>query len=845
MTASIRCIAAAALLCATVRTGAQVPAPGDVLGFEPGADGKLAGYGEIVNYMERLADASDRVEIEIIGKTTEGREMASVIISDPGNLERLDELLAMNRALADPRAHSRETLDRYVREGKTIVLINASIHSSEVGPSQASMPTAHFLATVQSAPWRKVLKDTIVVMTPCHNPDGYETTVSWWRRFENDPDRRGATLPVLYHKYVGHDNNRDWFMFTQQESRVTVEALHHRYRPHIVVDQHQMGSRGQRMFVPPFIEPYEPFVHPLLRQQLTGLGRAIVNGMSADGFAGVWCNRQFDAWSPSRAYQHYHGGVRVLTEVASVRVADPIDRQPPLRGDAGRKSEDNPNPWKGGRWGLDDIVNYTREAALRCVQHASEHRDRWLRSFREIHGDFCAGKFGPRAFLIPAENLDPLVRARILDIFRLGLVEVGETSEELSAGGRTIPAGALIVPNGQPCFGFAAALLSNTPYPEIREREGGPIRRPYDATCHHLPLMMGFEVLEWTAALPKFQPVGPPAPYPPAMSRRDPAIDRDVILPANRIETTLDVLDALAAGRRVERIPPREGGGIAGAYILRRLQAQEGAGRRAPLASRRIGVYWSWLAVMDEGWLRFFFDSLGIPHRILRPADVRAGSLRDQVDVLVIGSARGSLLMRGPSDARLPEEYLGGLGERGCEAIREFVHGGGTLVALNLSSDLAIGLFQLPLDRVGRVSIQRGVDSDESDSAGEAERTTLNTPGSALMLDLDPEHPVNFGAGRRRAAFINNTDIRAWTLRDGAQGQTVHFPARFARKDLVGAGFAEGAEVLSGHGAVAHAPVGSGHVVLFAFSPHFRSQTWSTFPLLLNALLVGAEDEQR
>ena len=739
---------------------AQVPSPKDVLGFSPGDDGRLANYAEILGYLRKLADASDRVSYQVVGKTTEGRDFVSVLISAPGNLARVDEIRADNLKLTDPRTLSDEDAAAIIKRGKTIILLNESIHSTEVGPAQAGMVTAHFLATTDDPQWTKVLDDVVLVLTPCHNPDGYATVVSWWRKFKDDKKRRGVGLPVLYHKYVGHDNNRDWFMLTQEESRVSVETGHMRWRPQIVIDQHQMGGSGARMFVPPYQEPYEPYVHPLLREGLTDLGRSVIKGMTAEGNHGVWCNHQFDAWTPARAFQHYHGGVRILTEVASARLADPIARVRPPRGAAATVTEDNPAPWKGGRWALSDIVRYTSRGALLAIKHGSAKRETWLKNFLQIHRDYCASKYGPKAYVIPP-NGRSLMTKKLVDLLTLGGVEVGVAKE---------PAGALVIRNGQPCFGYACALLENAPYPVIRPRPGAPIRRPYDMTCHSLPLLMDFE-------LEKIHDGEVPASEP---------------VEAKTFEVA-------------------RGGSHDEQAFISRLRS----------AGKRIGVYWSWTASMDEGWTRFWFDMLEIPFTPLRPEDVRTGKLKDRVDVILFASVDARSLTGGPSDRRLPDVYKGGLGDDGKAALQEFVTAGGTMVCMNKSSALALQAFDLPVERVGSAG-RRGV------------RTYI--PGSVVRALVDTKHPLGRACNEITPVFLRQA--RPFALRPGETSVKVSFPVRYTDRDLVAGGFAEGAEVLQGKAAAAVCEVGQGKVVLFAFSPQFRCQTWSTFRLLLNALLL-------
>lgn len=843
---------------APAQAAAKVPAPEDVIGFKPGADGMLAGYGKILEYFTKLADASDRVDLRLVGKTTEGRDMALALISSPENLRRIDVIREDNLRLADPRKIGAGETDALVARGKVIVLVNESIHSNEVGPAQAGMTTAHWLATTNDPEWRKVLNDVVILLNPCHNPDGYDAVTGWWNRFKDDPKTRGAPLPVLYHKYVGHDNNRDWFMLTQAESRVTVQEMHLEWRPQIVVDQHQMGAAGPRMFIPPYQEPWEPNVHPLLRKQLEGLGRSVMAAMTAQGLKGVVCNRMFDAWSPSRAYMHYHGGVRVLTEVASCQTADPIENAGGRGGGRGgrgesSRSEDEPAPWTGGRWALGDIVTYCRTAVLEAVRHASKHRSAWLRNFHAVHADACEAKAGPRGFLVPMDQPRRAALRKLMDILTLGAVEMELTAEPFVVEGRTYSAGSLFIRAAQPYFPFARALFEIVPYPEIRARPDGPIRRPYDVTAHNLPLLLDLEVV----------PV-PRGPLPKVLDRPASAallevndqVGGEILLDARDEGAHLDALAALAQGIPVERVDGEVGSLPAGGFIVRskdgraklrhakaHMLPKDVKGR--PLRAPRIGVYWSWMASMDEGWTRFFFDMLGVPFTPLRNADLRAGKLAEKVDVVVVASLGRAAILEGQRSEKLPEENRGGIGDEGEAALRAFVEGGGTLVTLNDSSALAIDLFKLPLETVpagGRQVFDRERDREGGGEArGEADpgagraAARFDVPGALLWADVDPAHELVSGCPPRLALF--NQNDRGFRLKaDAGARSDISMPVRYSASKVSACGFAEGVESLSGAGAIADVKVGRGRAVLFAFSPQFRCQTWSSFRLLLNCL---------
>lgn len=830
------------LLGVALQLAAQIPTPESIIGFKPGTDGRLADYRGIGNYFRALDAASDRVQLLDAGPTTEGRRLMLAAISSPANLARLEEIRRDNLALADPRGLAAEEATKILARAKTIVLVNESIHSNEVGPAQAGIVLAHRLATAEDSPLARALDDVVVLLNPCHNPDGYDTVVRWWNEHASDAKRRGEPLPVLYHKYVGHDNNRDWFMFTQAESRSTVEFMHTRWRPQIIVDQHQMGGNGARMFCPPYMEPYEPHVHPLLKAGLEDLGASMRKHMTDAGLAGVWSRRQFDAWSPSRAYMHYHGGVRVLTEVASANTADPLLNALPPRGEAATASEDNPLPWKGGRWGLDDIVRYCHNAAEGVVLHAAAMREQWLGNFLALHRDFSAGKFGPAGYAIPLDQPRRAALSKLLDVMRLGGLELARTNAPLTVGGRALPAGTLLVLNGQPNFGFAAALFEHTPYPEIRLPNGN-LRPPYDATAHELPLLMDLEVIrlaERPAQVIDTKPT--PAgqlPSPIALPTAPRASSENVLLDPRDDAALVTALRLLARGVPVARVLEPAAGLPAGAILVNgsvdlpldvaTVAAPENLATR-PLAGGRIGVWQSWSGNMDEGWTRFFCDMQGLAYTKLHNADIERADLGARVDAILLADVNANVLDRAPAAAGTPMTH-GGFGPAGVAALDKFVREGGTLVAWGGSARWVVGKLDLPLEFVRPPRQERDFNADPARAAPSAR---FNIPGSLLWADPD-DAPLNYGLPHRLAVFFDNDS--AMTLTSGKEWK-VEGRFRFAQQNPVAAGWAEGAELVAGHHAALTFCLGKGRVTLFAFSPIFRTQTWATFRLVLNALLA-------
>jgi len=254
----------------------NIPAPADVLGFTPGDDRKLASWDQVVEYFKRLDQASDRVVFEELGKSTMGKPFVMATISSPANLKRLEEFKKIQEQLADPRKlGSPEVRDRKAAElisrGKTIVLITCGIHSTEVGSTLSSMLIAHRLASANDPRTLEILRNTIILLVPSLNPDGVDIVKNWYDKTLGTP-YEGTEPPELYHKYVGHDNNRDWYAFSQVETKITVDKIHNVWHPQIVHDIHQQGSFGSRLFLPPYMQPVEPNVPKQIVEGYTELG---------------------------------------------------------------------------------------------------------------------------------------------------------------------------------------------------------------------------------------------------------------------------------------------------------------------------------------------------------------------------------------------------------------------------------------------------------------------------------------------------------------------------------------------------------------------------------------------
>lgn len=629
-------------------SASRVPAPEDLLGFRPGDDRKLASWAQVVEYFKRLDEASDRVKFEELGRTTMDAPFVMATISAPENLARLNEFKEIQAALADPRtlgANADAKARQLISRGKAIVLITCGIHSDEVGSYLSSMLIAHRLASSDDAEVQGILRNTIILLVPSLNPDGVDIIKNWYDKTLGTP-YEGTDPPVLYHKYVGHDDNRDWYAFTQVETQIAVEKIHNVWHPQIVHDIHQMGEDGARLFLPPYMQPVEPNVPKEIVEGYTELGHAMMNDLRARGFKGVTQDSIYDAWSPARAYSHYHGGVRILSETASCKIATPItvkfdDLRPGLNYDPRKVSQNFPVLWPGGEWHLRDITNYMTTAAFSLLRHAARNREQWLTRFYEIGKEAVRPRKNGESFgfvIMPSGNSDKLI-----DILERAGVEVSwpRKGAAFTVNGVKYPEYTRIVRMDQPYAPFAKALLEVQHYPDLRDADGHPVA-PYDVTAHTLPLLMSVEV----------KPVSAPFRYPEPKKLEGIGKDAD--------------------------------------YKCEDL-------RRSDRGPARTALYKSHVPAIDEGWSRWVFEHHCVDYLSLEDKEVHNGSLRARYDTIIIPDQSPRAILEGYRKGTMPDEYTGGLGAEGVKALREFVEAGGTLVFLNRASDFAIEQFKLPL----------------------------------------------------------------------------------------------------------------------------------------------------
>lgn len=834
----------------------QVPSPESVLGFRVGQDSMLASWRQIGEYFTRLAAASPKVRVDTLGPTTQGRPYLLVTISDPANLARRAELMANQRRLADPRTLSAAEEARLVRSQPAVILINCSIHSTEIGASQMSLELAWRLATDSTL--GEALRNVVVLLVPSANPDGIDIVGDWyrqsrWRAWD------GTSPPWLYHPYVGHDDNRDWYMLTQKETRLLTRVLYTQWFPEVFYDVHQQGGNGSRMTMPPFSDPVDPNLDPAIVEGISLVGATMSQALLDAGKTGAASQERYDLWwhGGARSTPTRHNMVGLLTEAASARIATPLclpaaQIRQPARGIS------YPAPWTPTCWHLRDIVDYELITSTALVKMASDQRAEFIRRFVDTgRRSVEAGRSAPTAYILPVDGGDAGTRALLANLLIQDGVEVHRASAPITTDGATWPAGSLVIRMDQPFRAHAKDLLERQDYPDRRAYPGGPPIPPYDVTGWTLPLQMNVTAVAVSSPIDTA-----------ALERVDTAVVQPgtvtgrgaVALLANTsvgeitatwralavggsVEIAADSFSAegrswpagtlIVRGARpaVER-SARELG--FDAVMARRVTAPSGSPRVA--GTPRVGLYRSWNGSMDEGWTRWVLERLGVSYVTVTDSMVRQGGLREKLDVVILPSETPAAITAGRRAGTAPAQYTGGIGPEGTEALRAFLADGGTVVALDEASRFAIDRLGAPA-RALRTT--RGAPAEGADPAGRETPDSgsvfrFYAPGSIFETVVDRSAPIASGMGATAAVYFISS-----TILEAGPGSRVVMSYPQGRNPLL-SGYVYGPEVLSGRAALIDAPVGRGRAILFGFRPQHRGQTYATFRLLTNAILVGA-----
>lgn len=856
---------AMSLTCASALVAQKVPSPKDVYGFEVGADYKLADYSQIEDYLTKLDAASDRVQKIEIGETVLGRKMYVLFISTKENLAQLDKWKDISTKMARATVTDAEA-QKLSEEGKAIVWIDGGMHSTELAHGQMTSELAYTLATSETKEMQDIRENVITILMPVMNPDGLDIVVDWYRQ-NLGTAYETSRPPVLYHYYMGHDNNRDWFMNTQPETYNVTKILYNEWYPQIVYNHHQSSPAWTKISLPPYADPVNPNINPAITAAVSEVGSAMSKRFSLENMPGAIADNNYTMfWNGGgRTVPYYHNMIGILTETGHTtptpRYYDPKKLPKLVAGTTPTDGTDimYADVWKGGESHFRDAVDYMLTATWATLDLAADRKSDYLYNIYRMGKDAIkkGDTEGLFAYVIDKNQWDSFEAVNLINVLLRGGIEVEQATKDFTVGDKKYEKGSYVIYTGQAFRPYLIDLMEKQNYPTRFQYPGGPPDTPYDLAGWTLPLQMGIDVdrIADSFKAPTEKVSGLVDYYEGSVNKSG---SFGYALSVNTNASVAATNKVLKAGGTAYKAMTEFKAGKttfpAGSYVvsgdkeLMESLADEYGLEFTGLAAKpevqltkihlpKVGLYKSWQANMDEGWTRFIMDEYEFDMDTLHDADIKTKDL-SKYDAIIIPSQRPGSILHGNNTLSMPEQFTGGVGLDGSLALSNYVKEGGTLIAFDEASNYVIEQFGLPI----------------SDATERADSKDFFIPGSLIKTGIDTTNPIAFGMKDTVSVSFNRS--RAFVIdkqRKSGEGGTedikdapapeVEVIATYAAKGLLMSGWAMGEErYIAKKPALVKAKYGKGSAVLFAFRPQFRAQPRGTYKLIFNAIYEGASE---
>lgn len=848
----------------------EITSPEDFFGHRLGADQKIARWDKIVEYFKTLQSESSRIKIYDIGPTTEGNPLLAVFISNEENIANLNKLQEINQKIADPKKLSIEEVGFLIKEGKAVAIQSMSLHATEIGGTQMAPELAYDLITREDDEARRIRDEVISIMVPSFNPDGQIMVTDWYNKWL-DTEYEGCNPPFLYHKYCGHDNNRDAFMLNTVESNCMAELMFRDWPPQAYQDHHHMGSYGARLYVAPYSDPIHPYGDPLVWRELQWYGSHMAYKLEQEEKQGIVNAAIFSGWAHLGYHWIgiYHNIPSMLTESASAKLASPLYIHPEqLKAETKtsslvgtrmlphyKASTNFPNPWPGGWWTLRDIVEQQKIAAWALLDHMARNKKTvlWNQYQKAVRQTERGAEGSPQFVIIPKDQHDPRTMELMIEKLVTQGLKIYKAEEAFTADGYIYGAGSYIIPLAQPKMGLIKTLLLQTRFPDdsfTRMCDNTP-HRPYDTATDTMAEFMGVYVhpVDYLSDI-ELEPVTEykhPVGYVDDNSKVGYLIDTrenyvfKVVnqllkqgVPVKRVTEPIIAGDfelpagcfIVEPGYEKKMSPIAEEAGIT-FHALAELDAE-----MEPVRRLKIGIYNRfWGGNMDTGWTRLCLEQYYFDYDLLYDKDILEGDL-NEYDVIIFTHDNPEMITGGETlkkwwkENRLnrplpdyPPEYQSGLGDEGKEKLAEWTRNGGTLLCIGGASEYAIEILSLPITNVVK----------------ELKPKEFHCPGSTLHIMVENTHPAAYGMPEEALALFWNSP--AFKINPNPDNHLYEVIAYYPENNILESGWLVGEEKIADKIAAINANVGKGRAVLLGPRVQHRCQTHSTFKLLFNSLL--------
>jgi Zinc carboxypeptidase len=822
---------------------APIPPPKQYFGFQPGTSGKLVRFSKMEDYFKLIADRSPRVTYQSLGKTTLGHEFPLMQISSPANLQRVDEILAENNRLANPRGLREEAAKELAAKHIPVYYLEAGMHSTEVGPVQVIPDIVYRLANERSPEINAILSKLLIVLVPAANPDGSHLVTDYFNETEGTSFTR--TYPDLYHWYTGHDDNRDWLFFTQKESKLRI-GVFKKYRPVVEHILHQAGSSNPRMWVPPWNDGVSAARDALQLQASNALGMDIVRGLFAEDKKGVAYGDAYGIWATADipSFETFMGSALVLFEAASLRdLAHPFTSSngQPLGNQV--RSMRNLLPYDKPTWTLEQMVDYLETGVFLGLDAVAKEPERYsLDELYRVPRNAINSSNGPWAFVLPAGQRDMYAVYDLLKVMDQSLVEIDRATAPFTAGGKSYPAGSYVLKTRQPLGAWVNQVLGNRPYPDAKNCPQCPLLMPYSEATDNMPTMLGVTAdpiaQPFNASLERITKLAPQAvlmPQPPAaagaylvepssygvaqflanLQKQDvPTFRSSVTFSANGRDFAPGTLVVPPSARA--RAVLEDTSKATGLPVYATDAAPKVAGFQLKPGTK-VGLIRG-INNQPGGWLMWQLDQHGVDYQVVSADDYdRLSSLYDTI--LMPDGISQSRIVNGTNPDTVPERFhwARGVGQAGWDKLRQFVLDGGALVAIGSSGDTAKALLNLPVEHASLPS-------------------PFRIPGSLMRVHSSAGVPELWGMPAEWATWSEGDT--GWRVTDPAAAKVGTAYPNDAQP-LLAAGYAEGDAGLRGLADIVTFDAGKGHVMISATDLNFRTWPRAAWTVVANAIYHG------
>lgn len=850
-----------------ISQNSNIPNPESYFGFTPGADKMLFDYEKLVSYLQELEKVSPMIKLEKIGESPLGRPVYIALISSAGNIKNLNRLKKISRELALNPDLTPWQREQYVNEGKVFFLFTLSMHSNEVAPSQSLPLIAYEMLTSGDEELKNQLENVVYMVVPNHNPDGMDMVVEHYTKYKNTK-YDGSSLPGLYHKYVGHDNNRDFVALTQQDTKAISMLFSKEWFPQVMVEKHQMGSGGPRYFVSPPHDPIAENIDAGIWNWMKIFGSKTITKLTDAGLKGVTQNYLFDDYWPGATETCiWKNIIGMLTEGASVNYATPIYIEPNELQAWGKgmgeykKSINMPEPWTGGWWRLSDLIQYEIVSTKAYLETASVYKEEILNFRNELcKKEVEKGKTeAPYFYILPKNQHDKSELVNLVNLLDEHGVAVYELERDVIIENTSYFKGDIIIPLAQPFRAFIKEMMEAQQFPARHYTPNGQLIEPYDITSWSLPLHKGIRSIEINKNREYFSDSYKPVQIPYSLANETYSGFNAVVLSSNYNNSYLAAFTALQNDLKVEQLTVNskisDRDVPLGSFIIYNgknfenieklitvnpLYIKEPINKNVrQLSLPRIALIESYFHAMDAGWTRYVFDSYNIPFKMIRPGEIENIDFEKDFDVIIIPDEAKSVLIDGKYAAQneqyfvnYPPEYLKGMGKAGHEKILKFISNGGTVIAWREATELFSGVLSYSLPDKKTEEFELPV----KDISKDIVKSGFACPGSLLKINLKTNHPITYGLPEQIGVFHREGPIFAtWQPFFDVDRRVI---ATFPEKDILLSGYSENEEKIGNKSSIVWLKKGKGQVVLFSFSPQFRASTPGTYKLLFNSILL-------